>query len=60
MEALYREIHDAEAHRILTTGWLRDVYPVRSTAEAAIRRDDLFVMEEAFDEWEGTKNKWWN
>lgn len=47
MEALYSEIHDAEAHRIITTGWLRDVYPVRSTAEAAIRRDDLFVMEEA-------------
>ena len=47
MEALYSEIHDAKAHRIITTGWLRDVYPVRSTAEAAIRRDDLFVMEEA-------------
>ena len=47
VEALYSEIHDAEAHRIITTGWLRDVYPVRSTAEAAIRRDDLFVMEEA-------------
>ncbi len=47
VEALYSEIHDAEAHRIITTGWLRDVYPVRSTAEAAIGRDDLFVMEEA-------------
>ena len=40
MEALYSEIHDAEAHRIITTGWLRDVYPVRSTAEAAVGRDD--------------------
>lgn len=44
--ALYAEIHDAEARGELTTGWLRDVYPVRATAEAAVGRDDLFVMEE--------------
>ena len=46
VEALYNEIHDAEARGELSTGWLRDVYPVRATAEAALGRDDLFVMEE--------------
>lgn len=44
--ALYAEIHDAEEREIITTGWLRNVYPVRTTAEAALGRDDLFVMEE--------------
>ena len=43
--ALYAEIHDAEVRGELTTGWLRDIYPVRATAEAAVGRDDLFVME---------------
>ena len=46
VEALYNEIHDAEERGELSTGWLRDVYPVRATAEAALTRDDLFVMEE--------------
>ena len=44
--ALYGEIHDAEARGDITTGWLRDIYPVRATVEAAIARGDLFVMEE--------------
>ena len=43
--ALYLDIHEAEARGELTTGWLRDIYPVRATAEAAVGRDDLFVME---------------
>ena len=46
VEALYNEIHDAEEHGEFTTGWLREIYPVRATAEAALGRDDLFVMEE--------------
>ena len=46
VEALYNEIHDAEEHGEFTTGWLREIYPVRATAEAALERDDLFVMEE--------------
>ena len=46
VEALYLEIHAAEERGELTTGWLRDIYPVRATAEAALGRDDLFVMEE--------------
>lgn len=46
VEKVYREIHDAEEAGKITTGWLRDVYPVRATAEAALQRGDLFVMEE--------------
>ena len=42
---IYDEIHQAEESGILTTGWLRDIYPVRATAEAALERDDLFVLE---------------
>ena len=44
--ALYREIHDAEEAGILTTGWVRGVYPTRSVAEAALQRGDLFVAED--------------
>ena len=43
---LYDAIHDAEASGAVTTGWLRGVYPVRATAEAALARGDLFVLEE--------------
>ena len=46
IEKIYDEIHDAEESGFLTTGWLRGIYPVRATAEAALRRGDLFVMEE--------------
>lgn len=46
VEALYDEIHTREEAGEVTTGWIRDVYPVRETAEAAVRRDDLFVQEE--------------
>ena len=45
VEMLYEQVHDAQEQGRLTTGWVRGVYPVRATAEAAIARDDLFVME---------------
>lgn len=44
---LYEEIHDAEAAGLVSTGWLRGVYPTAATAEAALRRGDLFVLETA-------------
>ena len=44
--AVYEEIHDMEEAGTVTTGWLRGVYPTKATAEAALRRGDLFVMEE--------------
>ncbi len=43
---IYEEIHNEEEAGRLTTGWIRGVYPVRSVAEAALQRDDLFVMED--------------
>jgi len=46
VEQLYNEIHDAEESGIITTGWQRSIYPVRNTAQAALERDDLFVLEE--------------
>jgi N-acetylglutamate synthase-like GNAT family acetyltransferase len=47
VDRLYREIHDAEAAGLITTGWIREIYPVRATAEAALSRNDLFVLEDA-------------
>jgi len=44
--SIFSEVHDAEAAGITTTGWLRDIYPVRATAEAALNRGDLFVQED--------------
>ena len=43
--AIYDEIHDREAAGETTTGWLRNVYPVRKTAEDAVARGDMFVQE---------------
>ena len=46
VDCLYQEIHDAESTGQITMGWIRGVYPTRATAEAALARDDLFVLEE--------------
>ena len=46
VEQLYNEIHDAEEAGVITTGWLRGVYPSRESARAALERDDLFMLEE--------------
>lgn len=42
---IYEKSHDAEEAGLSTTGWLRGVYPVRSVAEAALGRDDMYVAE---------------
>lgn len=42
---MYKKTHDAEEAGLTTTGWLRDVYPVRETAEASLERGDMFVAE---------------
>lgn len=47
IEKIYDEIHTAEENGKQTIGWIRGVYPVRATAEAALTRDDLFVLEDA-------------
>ena len=43
---IYEEVHQAEADGSVTTGWIRDIYPVKATAKAALERNDLFVLEE--------------
>ena len=44
---IYDKSHDAEEAGLTTTGWLRDIYPVRPVAEASLERDDMYVAEEA-------------
>lgn len=44
IEKIYEKIHDCEEKGLSTTGWIRNVYPTRKTAEDALNRDDLFVM----------------
>ena len=46
IEAIYDRIHDGEELGSTSIGWVRGVYPVRKTAEAACERNDLFVMED--------------
>lgn len=46
IEKIYDDIHTAEERGEQTIGWIRDVYPVRATAEAGLQRGDLYVMED--------------
>lgn len=43
--SLYDEIHDGKEAGLIPVIWQRGVYPSRATAEAALKRDDLFVLE---------------
>lgn len=43
---IYDSIHTAEENGSAVIGWARNVYPTRETAEAALRRRDLFVLDE--------------
>lgn len=43
IERIYLRTHDAEETGLTRTGWLRDIYPVRATAEAALDRDDMYI-----------------
>lgn len=42
---IYNEIIQLQEDGAITVGWIRGVYPTRATAEEALRRKDLFVME---------------
>ena len=46
IEKIYDRIHDEEEAGRTVIGWIRNVYPIRKTAEDSLNRDDLFVMEE--------------
>ena len=41
---IYDHIHDAEEKGAIFVGWNRKIYPTKKTAEAAVDRDDLYVM----------------
>ncbi len=43
---IYAEIHAEEAAGNITTGWLKDIYPIRATAANAFLKDWLFVAEQ--------------
>lgn len=42
---IYEDIHSLEEKGITSTGWIRGVYPTPKTAQTALERDDLFVLE---------------
>ena len=43
IEKIYDNIHAAEESGRVKIGWISGVYPVRATAEEAIRRRDMFA-----------------
>ena len=43
---IYSDIHTEEESGRAVIGWIREIYPIRSTAEAALLRGDLFVGED--------------
>lgn len=43
---IYDDIHTAEEKGKQTIGWIRGIYPIRATAENALKRNDLFVLED--------------
>lgn len=45
LELIYEHVHDAIESGNETTGWRRGIYPTRKTAEAALKRGDMFIFE---------------
>ncbi|OFK83347.1 GNAT family N-acetyltransferase [Peptoniphilus sp. HMSC062D09] len=46
IESIYNKILLKEEESEVTTGWERGIYPRRETAEAALKREDMFVIED--------------
>ena len=46
VEEIYNDIHTEEEKGKLTIGWIRGIYPTRATAEGALERGELFVLED--------------
>lgn len=44
--AIYDAIHDREEAGISSTGWVRSIYPTRTTAQHSVEARDMFVLEE--------------
>ena len=47
--AIYERILAAQDRGILSTGWVRGVYPTEKTAQEALEQGELFVLEETLD-----------
>lgn len=45
--AIYDDIHTMEEQGLITSGWVRAVYPTETTATEAINADEMFVMEDS-------------
>ena len=43
---IFSDIHTEEEAGRVTIGWIRAIYPTQATAQAALERGDLFVMED--------------
>ncbi|MBU5464998.1 GNAT family N-acetyltransferase [Anaerotignum sp. MSJ-24] len=43
---IYSRIHDMEEAGKVTIGWVRAIYPTQKTAEDALAKDELFVLED--------------
>ncbi|MFR7872512.1 N-acetyltransferase family protein [Peptoniphilus grossensis] len=46
IESIYNKILLKEEEGEVTIGWKRGIYPGRETAEAALKREDMFVIED--------------
>ena len=46
---IYEELLDAQDAGRRTIGWVRGIYPTEATAQAALERGDLFVLEDGGD-----------
>ena len=46
IEKIYNKILLKEEEGQLTTGWERGIYPRRETAKAALKRNDMFIIED--------------
>lgn len=43
---IYEHIHVEEERGAISTGWIKNIYPVRKTATDSFERNDLFVMQD--------------
>lgn len=46
VEAIYDHLHTLEEAGTLSIGWIRNIYPTRRTAEEALEKGELFVLED--------------
>lgn len=46
VERIFEDVHTEEEAGRTSIGWVRGIYPTRQTAEAALQRQDLFVLAE--------------